>query len=174
MNEKTAIKIIGAKGYINNVDAFIKNISNYAQKNNVCIQVFNADMVYGTLHLISAFEHAIRSIKQKSSTTNSLEMELLLYASGERQLKLAIPKMGIKKGNVNIAFLFFSKNSQIDEIIINEIINKNKLQIDNKILQGDIQTLRNFGIQENEIRTVTKTKYEDLILEKVAMVDVIK
>jgi tRNA threonylcarbamoyladenosine modification (KEOPS) complex Cgi121 subunit len=174
MNDKTTIKIIGAKGQIDNVDTFLTNLSNYALKNKVGIQVFDADMVYGTLHLRSAFEHAKRAIKQKSSTTNSLEMELLLYTSGERQLKLAIPKVGIKKGNVHIAFLFFSKKSNIDPRVINKIISINKFHIDNSVLQGDIQTLRNFGIRENEIKTVTKAKYEDLILEKVAMVDVIK
>ena len=56
--------------------------------------------------MISAVEHAIRAFERKTNTTNSLEKEIILYASGERQLKLAIPKIGIKKGNVKNCICF--------------------------------------------------------------------
>jgi len=100
------IRIIGAQGNIQNVDSFLETILDFSQKYNLVIQAFNADMVYGKNHLLSSFEHAKRSIKRKTDTTNSLGMEILLYASGERQLKLAIPKMGVKKGSASIAFVF--------------------------------------------------------------------
>ena len=99
------LKIIGAKGSIQNVDSFLQQVSSFAQNHNVVIQAFDADMIYGKNHLISAVEHAVRAMERKTNTTNSLAMEILLYAAGERQLKLAIPKMGVKKGNANIAFV---------------------------------------------------------------------
>ena len=45
---------------------------------------------------------------------------------------------------------------------------------DASVLEGDRETLKRFGITGLEIRTVPEAKYGDLILEKVAMVDVIK
>ena len=75
---------------------FLKIIGGYASKNNLIIQVFNADMIYGKNHIISAVEHAKRAMERKTNTTNSLEKEILLYASGERQLKHAIPKWELK------------------------------------------------------------------------------
>jgi len=48
------------------------------------------------------------------------------------------------------------------------------LEKDDKVLEGDENTLKSFGLNEMELRTVTKAKYGDLILEKVAMVDIIK
>ena len=122
MKEKNLFKILGAKGKIENVDTFLKNISQFAQKNRIIIQVFDADMIYGEIHLFSAFNHAQRAMKRKTNTTNSLEMETLLYASGERQLKLAIPKIGIKKGKENIAFLIISEKNQITDKIIAELL----------------------------------------------------
>ncbi|GAG37349.1 unnamed protein product, partial [marine sediment metagenome] len=105
-------------------------------------------------------------------TTNSLGMEILLYASGERQLKLAIPKMGIKKGKGNIAFVF--TNGKISDKLVNEILKHLTLKRDDKVLDGDRNTLKKFGLKETEIETVKKAKYGNLILEKVAMVDIIK
>ena len=168
------LKLVGAKGSIRDVDKFLKQISIFAKDNNVVIQVFDANVIFGEKHLISAVEHAVRAIDRKTNTTNSLEMEILLYASGERQLKLAIPKIGVKKGEVNIALIFFNKTRRFSDILIEEFLEQLSLVRDDKVLDGNIETLKKFGLNENEIKTVTKAKYGDLILEKVAMVDVIK
>ncbi len=169
------IKIIGAKGSIKDVDDFLKKVESFASKNILRIQVFNADMVYGKDHIFSAVEHAKRAIERKTNTTNSLEKEILLYASGERQLKLAIPKMGVKKGTGNIAFIVLNEeNREIPKKIENDLLQYFNLDKDNTVLEGNIDTLKKFGINEEETKTVTKAKYGYLILEKVAMVDIIK
>lgn len=169
------IKIIGAKGKIKNVDDFLKKIGIYATENNVTIQAFDADLIYGKNHLISAVEHAKRAMDRKTNTTNSLEKEILLYAAAERQLKLAIPKIGVKEDNRNIAFVFVKNDKKdLPNKITGGLLKILSLTRDDKVLEGDENTLRRFGIKKNETKTVTKAKYEDLILEKVAMVDIIK
>jgi len=169
------IKIIGAKGFIKDIDDFLKKVESLAIKNNLAIQVFNADLIYGKDHIISAVEHARRAIERKTNTTNSFEKEILLYASGERQLKLGIPKMGVKEGSGNIAFVFVNdKKSEIPEQITNNLLKLLNLNLDDRVLEGNIDTLRKFGINEDEILTVTEDKYGYLILERVAMVDIIK
>ena len=169
------IKIVGAKGNIQDVDGFLKKVLQFVKENDILIQVFDAELIYGKNHLFSAFEHAKRAMDRKTNTTNSIEMETLLYSSGERQLKLAIPKMGVKKGNVSIALIFISKsqNKNLDKVV-SEFLEELSLKKDNSVLEGDEDTLNKFGISENELKTVTKAKYGNLILEKVAMVDVIK
>ena len=172
------IKVLGAQGNIKNVDNFLKKILDFSQNYSIIIQVFNADMIYGKNHLISSVEHAKRAMNGKTNTTNSLGMEILLYASGERQLKLAIPKMGIKEGQSNIALVFISINKRIKvkmiDHLIDEMLKLLSLHRNDTILEGNESVLKNFGIDENEIKTVTKDKYGDLILEKIAMVDIIK
>lgn len=172
------LKIIGAKGDIQSVDSFLKQVESFAQSHDVIIQAFDADLIYGKNHLISAFEHAKRAMDRKTNTTNSLEKEILLYASGERQLKIAIPKMGVKEGKANIAVVLVNEfegiEGKISDHLINELLKLLSLNWNDKVLDGNMDTLINFGISENEIKTVTKSKYGDLILEKVAMVDIIK
>jgi len=172
------IKIVGAQGNIRNVDDFLKKVFSFAQEHRVIIQLFDADVIYGKNHLISAAEHAVRAFERKANTTNSLVMEILLYASGERQLKLAISKMGIKAGKVNVAFVLIDDikdtKGKISDQLTDELIELLSLKRDDEVLDGNEGTLRKFGISKNEIKTVTKAKYGDLILEKVAMVDIIK
>lgn len=166
------LKIVGAKGNIQSVDKFLEKVDRLAKDYNILIQVFDAEVIYGKNHLISAVEHATRAMDRKTNTTNSLPMEILLYASGERQLKIAIPKMGIKKGKTNIAFVFIKES--ISEKIVSDILKQLFLARDDNVLEGSIDTIKKFGISEKEINTVAKSKYGDLILEKVAMVDIIK
>ena len=172
------IKIIGTRGNIQDINSFLKQVISFAQKHHVIIQVFDANMIFGKVHLISSVEHAIRAMRRKTNTTNSLDKEILLYASGERQIKLAIPKMGIKKGNGNIAFVFVNDvkagGSELSDHLVDEVLESFSLVRDDSVLEGDMDTLRKFGINENEIKTVTKAKYGHLILEKVAVVDIIK
>jgi len=167
------IQIIGAKGNIKDIDVFLKQIQSFAKKNNVVIQVFDADVIYGKNHLVSAAEHSIRAFERKTNTTNSLDKEILLYAAGERQLKLAIPKMGVKKDRKNIAFVLVN-NKKSYATLTDELLKILDLKRDEKVLEGNQEKLRKFGITEKELKTVTKAKYGDLILEKVAMVDIIK
>lgn len=169
------IEIVGLKGYIKDVNNFLKKVGDFASKNSLIIQVFNADMIYGKNHIISAVNHAKRAMERKTNTTNSLEKEILLYASGERQLKHAIPKMGIKDGKGKIALVIMSKvEGEILGHYFNDLIKLLNLKRDDKVLEGNEDTLRKFGINENELKTVMKARYGDLILEKVAMVDIIK
>jgi len=172
------IKIIGTRGNIQDINSFLKQVISFAQKHHVIIQVFDANMIFGKVHLISSVEHAIRAMRRKTNTTNSLDKEILLYASGERQIKLSIPKMGIKKGNGNIAFVFVNDvkagGSELSDHLVDEVLESFSLVRDDSVLEGNMDTLSKFGFKENEIKTVTKTKYGHLILEKVAVVDIIK
>jgi len=168
-------KIIGAKGFIKNIDDFLEKTRGFSEKNKVVLQVFDAELIYGEKHLVSALTHAKRAFEEKRNTTNTLEMEILLYAAGERQLKLAIPKIGFKKGEVTTVALFYIEEKKINlDTIVEKFLKEFGLKKDNKVLEGDINTLKKFGIKDSEIKTVSEDIYSDLILEKVAMVDIIK
>jgi KEOPS complex subunit Cgi121 len=171
------ISVFGAKHRINNIDSFLQQLEKIAIENKLIIQVFDADVIYGKNHLLSATEHAQRAFKQKTESTNSLAKEILLYAAGERQIQKAIKKMGIKKTTTKMAFVIINESKittpQMNGHIKN-FLKKLEIQKDDKVLEGDRDTLRRFGLTEDEIKTVQPEQYGDLILEKVALVDIIK
>jgi KEOPS complex subunit Cgi121 len=173
------IKIVGAKGDIRDVDVFLKEILGFSKKYGVVIQVLNADLIYGENHLVSAVEHTQRAFERRRNSTNSFAMEILLYASGERQIHKGIEKIGVKEGKSNIAFVFVDKIENwapgtISDDTIEETLAALNLTRDDEVLKGNVDTLKRFGITQQELTTVPQDKQGDLILEKVAMVDVIK
>ena len=172
-------RIIGAKGNIYDIDYFFKKILALSEEFKITIQAVDAELIYGKNHLISASKHAQRAFEQRKNLTNSLAMEILLYASGERQIQKALQKIGVKKGNIPIAFIFMNRfgcetKGEISDEIIEKILATFDLKRDDKVLEGDINTLKKFGVLQQELKTVPEDKYGDVILEKVAMVDIIK
>lgn len=170
------ILIAGGTCTIDHVESFINKVQQFAKDNQMIIQLFDAEKIFGKIHILSAAQHALRSEKEKRMTTNSIEMELLLYASGERQLKLAIPKIGVKKGFTNVAAVFIIRsNVTIDEKeLVNTFFSILNIARDDDVLIGDEHTLQSFGISDDEKQTVSKQNYGGLILEKIALIDIIK
>jgi tRNA threonylcarbamoyladenosine modification (KEOPS) complex Cgi121 subunit len=69
-----------------------------------CVQAFDADFIAGPEHLICAATNAVRGFKAKP-ISRALETELLLYASGQRQIDSAIRIVGLKPSSRNLAIL---------------------------------------------------------------------
>jgi len=173
------ITVIGAYGTIKNIDLFLQQLLTFSKKENLVIQALDAAVVYGKDHLISATKHAQRAFEQRTNATNSLALEILLYAAGERQIQKAIKKMGVKTGRQSIAFILVDTkkqrgNRKAYQSIIDRLLSTFHMTSDDTLLEGNRNTLKHFGIRNQEIRTLPAHKYGDLILEKVAMVDVLK
>jgi len=173
------IVVIGARGTIKNIDSFVEHLLLFSKKENLVIQAFDATVIYGKDHLISATTHAQRAFEQGRNATNSLALEILLYAAGERQIQRAIQKIGVKKGEQAIAFVIINDmtlktKSHIEKAVIQKLLTTFHLTSDDTVLEGNRTTLKKFGITEKEISTVPESNYGDLILEKVALVDIIK
>ena len=175
-SQKKNIHILSGQVIIDDVNSFMEKIQEISKINHITIQAFNADMICGKNHLYSAAAHAIRSERQHSKTTHSLAMELLLYAAGERQVKHALEKMGITKGKNNLALVivnFYSKQNVVDRCI-ESLIEQFNIQIDDSLLICSMKKLKDFGITDKQLKSVSEENYEYLILEQIALVDIIK
>jgi len=173
------ITILGTQGTIRDIESFVQQLLEFSKQENLVIQAFDARVIYGKDHLISATIHAKRAFEQGTNATNSLALEILLYAAGERQIQKAIKKMGVKKGKQQIVFLLTDSSPQIimkniDKAVIRRLVKTFQLTVDAEIIKGDRDTLRRFGITEIELSTTPEDRYSDLILEKIALVDIIK
>jgi len=173
------ITVLGTRGTIKNIDTFVQQLLAFSKQEHLVIQAFDARLIYGKDHLISATTHAKRAFQQGTNATNSLALEILLYAAGERQIQKAIKKIGIKKGKQPIVFIITDSvnqksNTTIKKSVVQRLLKTFQLTIDETLIKGDKYTLKRFGITDVELSTIREEKYGDLILEKVALVDVIK
>lgn len=133
---------------------------------NTHVLVARADMIFGMDHLRSALHHARRAIEEGTNSSESLAMETLLYASGERQLSTAIKKMSV--------------SDQTEELIVARLT-AGPLEPDEawRDLEDDTtghrsDRLLQFGITTAELSTIGEKSPLELVLERVAAVDIMK
>ncbi len=118
--------------------------------------------VYGKDMLISAVQHAERAFKDGTNSSKSLLTEIILYASGERQISKALTKMKPKEGCNEYAVIILDVEG---ELLLDEL----GMMRDDSIVEGNDEKAYVMGlVNENNI------PYDGLALERVAMVDILK
>lgn len=164
------IKLIGATGKIDPSKA-VKTVDGLSKKWKLEIALFNADLVFGPEHLKSAYEHADRAFKSNTNIAKTLATEMLLYASGQRQISRAIDKIGVGKRTRNVAVAFIGRPTKTQ---VSNLLSDLSLKRNDDVLMPDDRYLETFGITKKELSTVPKKKRKKLVLEKVALVDLLK
>ncbi|ODS41400.1 MAG: hypothetical protein A7315_06370 [Candidatus Altiarchaeales archaeon WOR_SM1_79] len=162
------VEIIGCRGKIQSVENFIKKAKEFLGKEDAILQFIDADKILGKEHIYSAIEHAERSFERGDNISATKAMEILIYTACEPQINNALAKVGLKDGCEKIAMII-DGNVDLQGLLLYLNIKR-----DDKVLELNDLKLREFGISGEEISAVKKDKIKDLILERVAMVDVKK
>ncbi|KAA0010125.1 hypothetical protein B6U81_04590 [Thermoplasmatales archaeon ex4484_30] len=161
--------VVGAEGKID-VEKALQKLDEFCIENNIRAQILDASLVYGKEHIEVAYEHAKRAFEKKRNVCNTIEMEMLLYASAKKQIKDAISFIGAKEKGW-YAFVFIGK---INKNKVEKFVKSLGLKINEKVLHGKKEKLIKFGISEKELKTVDKSMYGELVLEKMALLNAIK
>jgi KEOPS complex subunit Cgi121 len=161
-------KIIGVTGKIHSVEDFIKKAREFICDSDSLLQFIDAEKVLGKEHIQSAIEHAIRAFDRQDNISANLAMEILIYTAGKPQIQTALDEIGIKAGCDKMVII------ADDKIEINGLLDHLNLKRDDDVLIFKESKLREFGVSESEITACDKNRIKDLILERIAMVDVRK
>ncbi|MDP3104560.1 MAG: KEOPS complex subunit Cgi121 [Candidatus Methanoperedens sp.] len=161
------IHILEGKVSIDNVDEFLHKLKKISIENNLTIQALDADKIAGEEHIRFAVEKALNSFRTGTAIANDLSKEIMLYAAGTRQISRAV-KLGIHKGENNIVLVAVgdAKLSGFDEIRHEHVLAYNESKKE--------ALMKAFGITNEELEAAGEEKLPELVLERVALVDVIK
>ena len=162
------IQILEGTVFIQNKELFLKKIKEISCGKNLAIQALDADKLAGKKHLTFAIEKALNSFKRGTNIANDLAKEIMLYAAGTRQINRAI-KIGVHDGWNNIAIV--AVGDVIDLSAFDMITPQNVLQYSRS---KNSALMDIFNISEEEIQASGTDKIPDLVLERVALVDVMK
>ncbi len=130
------------------------------------ILVTKADMIFGVDHLRTALYHAKKAIKEGRNASDSLALETLLYASGERQLSSALKKMTVDDSTEEVAIAKLSEGAFQP--------NESWKPFPDKVDNPSRERLLRFGLTDKELSTLGDRHPVELVMEKVAAVDVLK
>jgi KEOPS complex subunit Cgi121 len=161
------IHILEGKVSIDDVEEFLQKLNKISKEKNLTLQALDADKIAGEEHIRFAIGKAINSFRTGTAIANDLSKEIMLYAAGTRQIIRAV-KLGIHKGENNIALVAVgdAKLSGFDEIRPASVLAYDQSKKE--------ALMKVFGITNEELEAVGEDKLPELVLERVALVDVIK
>lgn len=185
--QKLNCKIVAGKVSISNTDDFLSLLKNIAHKYAVTIQAMDAELIAGEEHIKSAVRKAIRAVERKRGITSDLSMEILLYAAGKRQIERALA-MGVSEGEKEVAIVIVDADVGVggakdlsgatEEVKMRTGIEEEQIQELESELEYDEnkkdRVKKFFNITEDEIKAVGEKKLKMLVLERVALLDVLK
>ncbi len=168
-------KHIGITGFRNVKIEDAKSLLNGIRKKTegVSVQFFNANLIAGPEHLYFATLNALKAFESNLNISNSLAVEILLYASAQRQIKKAVELLGIKDESSEVTVLVLAETEdKVRETLeaISEFIQG--IPDDDVIELSDkkFEMIRElFGISDFEL----EAKLEKKVFEKEALIDLV-
>lgn len=170
------IQVICGNVNIPNLSGFLITIGSIASENEVIIQGLNADLIAGETHLHFAVGKALRAIAAGRNIAKDPGIEIMRYASGERQIEKSF-SIGLREGENNAVFVLLGKMdnlilalSALKELIEEKPCSELLAYSDSK-RQGILSV---FGITDAEIEASGEGHIPELVIERVALADFVK
>ncbi|MCT8336018.1 hypothetical protein FKB36_00525 [Methanoculleus sp. Afa-1] len=163
-------EIYRARFTVDDNAAFLREIRTIADELETHIILFDADRLAGRDHVEAAIRHARRSWAGGDPIANSLEMEALLYAAGTRQCQVA-SSFGIHPGE-NRSYLVVCPpvpgvRDRLAGLVRFVEEDWEEIGPAKRELLAEL-----FAITPEEVAVVGEERFGELVVERVALLDV--
>jgi len=172
--DTTTYEIRAALCSIDDKRRFLLILKTIAQQFKTHIICFNADMLAGRKHAESAVLHAVRSFQEGNAISNTLEMEALLYAAGSRQCNIAA-SFGLHEGENRLWVGCYPSGVEIWNALTTVLYVQEEDFREDLDQKKREKLMKIFEITPEELGSLdNKDRIADLVLERVALLDVLR
>ena len=148
---------------IRNKDPFLEKLRELQEEYGCIILALDAEKVVSERHAAFAAKKALRAIFENRNVAKNASVEILRYASGQRQIERAL-SMGISEANSRVALIVVENGTAPDLSCA--------IDLDDDGPSWSCAAVKDaFEIEDEEIETVGEGRIPDLVLERVALVD---
>jgi len=155
----------------------IEKLIGSVRKQGALVQFLNAELVATWEHLYFAVLDAVVSSRNNCNISRKLEVEVMLYASGQRQIRKAIDVIGVKRGCIDLAVVVLSCDQALVKATLAEIRNRFGKETDDSILEMSRRQAekikRVFEISETELGATTLGDHQhalvNIVVERMAL-----
>jgi len=102
LDPSVEVRVVTGTGRIDDLDAFLADLERIGEEHACTLQAFDARWVAGPSHLRRAVALADRAIERGENVAHDRAVEILLYAAGRRQIDDALA-MGVGEGEAPVA-----------------------------------------------------------------------
>ena len=166
MNE---IRLLFGKPVIRDRSELISVAKDLQSRHGCVVQALDADKVVSERHIFFATEKAFAAFSLGRNIAKDAGMEIMRYASGERQIEKAL-YMGVSDSTKRIALILASRGRECnwpDDSDLSRLI-----VLDGLGCSYSREAVKEtFNISSAELEAVGEGRIEDLVIERVALAD---
>lgn len=163
------IRLLFGRPAIMDRDQLISAIRDVSAGCGCIVQALNADLVVSERHIRFAAEKALEALSQGRNIAKDAGMEIMRYASGERQIERAF-FMGVGTDTERIVLVLAAKKGCMrfpDEAELSRLVEPDE----NGCRFSAPAVMKGFNISPEELSLVGEQRIEDLVIERVALAD---
>ena len=179
------MRLVEGRATVEDLDAVLAALSAIGEATGCAVQAFDARYVMGREHLERAVELANRSFARGENVARDRAVEILLYAAGRRQINRAL-EMGLQEGECPVVVVVDADpepegdaraggSADAAEAAAVERVRELLTPAETLgVAHADHERVRTFyEISDREL-AATAGDLQDLVLERVALLDVEK
>lgn len=163
------VGVVGGRIGMENPPESVRLVERIARRNGVILQIFDADLVAGEVHLVQAARKAMLALESGNTRANSPSLELMCWAAAEGQISEAIKRLGVQSSTKKVALVAVGRNGTGVGKSLREAVESLGIREDPAVLELTPRKRRlireKFGIGKAELKTAP---LEMLVLERIA------
>ncbi|MFC7214439.1 KEOPS complex subunit Cgi121 [Saliphagus sp. GCM10025334] len=183
------MELLAGRLHVDDLDSFVADLGEIGDTHDVSVQAFDARYVAGRRHLERAVTLADRAIERGENVARDRAVEILCYAAGRRQIDRAL-EMGVDEGESDVIVLVDGPGDELaarahledrfgfESVSALETVEEDvdvDADVDGDVnVEPDLNTVRSFFEISDAERTATTASLEDLVCERVALLEVEK
>ena len=158
--------------------ALIEDLRAREELKGLSFQLLDAGLVAGPEHLLIAVLNALRALELGLNVASDLGLEILTFASGQRQISRAIEVFGLKPGRMDVALVVIARSEDEARRGLEALLKALGGTRDDSVLEVDERKARAlmkaFGIGGPELSSCRRfgpltEVVKALVMEKVAL-----
>ncbi|MFN4133263.1 MAG: KEOPS complex subunit Cgi121 [Candidatus Hadarchaeales archaeon] len=163
------VGVVGCRGAVSAKNLF-QTIVEAGKEHGVLLQAFDARAIAGPRHLVHAVTLCLAARERGKNIARTPEIDLLCWVAGEKQIEMAVRKVGVKSKS---PIAIVAVGGEIEKITsaMREIFMKSGLRADPEVVEMSQEKVAKikkiFAITEAELTT----SIEKIVLERIALLE---
>ncbi len=167
------ILIVSGRLFIADLSLFLQSLNRFSAEHKVKIQGFDARKIADIDHLLFSVYRARQSFSTGTNEAKDIGLEVLRFSSGQRKIDKSF-SMGLIQGENRSIFVFFGETEECLETAENAFKAQFGISETTEIPMSEKKPflMKQFEITDTELKTAGESRLKDLVMERVALVDV--
>lgn len=167
---KRTVGVIGGRKTVGDVDEMLTKLASIDRKHGTVSQMFDASRIAGKGHLVHAARLALMAHGTSRGFASSMEIELVCWAAGLRQIDRALERVGIRSGCKTLAILTIGRTrAQVRRAQV-DAIRELKIERDDGVVELTPQKVsRLLGVFSIPKRELKIADIQKLVFERMAL-----